>query len=89
MLLDKKKQEKIFSEVRENGYAKLDNYFSDEKIEKVKKSLVAMLNYVYKDDKIKDLQKKYFQILEKNPKLKGNFYDLCKHETEILKLLNG
>ena len=46
-----------------------------------------MLNYVYKDDKIKDLQKKYFQILEKYPKLKGNFSDLAE-QTEILKLLN-
>ena len=88
MLLDKKTKKNIFTEVKENGYAKIDNYFSFEQIDKVKKSLVEMLNYVYKDDKVTDLQKKYFQILEKNPKLKGNFYDLCKHETEILKLLN-
>ena len=76
-------KEKIFNSIREDGYAVLHNFYSKEKIDKIKNSLWRMLNYVKPDDKISDLQEKYYQIKDHNPILKSHFYDLCAYEMEI------
>ena len=69
----KAKKDKIFRNIRDNGYALLKDIYSVKEIDRVKNSLVGMLNYIKPDNKIKNLQKKYYQIKEYSPKLKAHF----------------
>lgn len=81
MNFSKKEKEKIFNIIKEKGYVILHDFYSEEKIEKIKKTLVDMLNYI-KSDNVTDLQEKYYQIKDYNPKLLGHFYDMCAFELE-------
>ena len=83
MNYSKNDKEKIFNNIREDGYAVLPDIFSNKKIDEVKNSLLRMLNYIKPDDKISDLQEKYYQIKKLNPILKAHFYDMCAFEMEI------
>ena len=83
----KAKKDKIFRDIKDNGYALLKDIYSSKEIDRVKNSLVRMLNYIKPDNKIKNLQEKYYQIKEYSPKLKAHFYDMVQHETESLRLL--
>ena len=82
----KEKREKIFRDIRENGYSLLKNLYSEDQLNKIKNSLYNMLNYIKPDEKITNLQEKYYQVKKYNSILKGHFYDLCKNEVEILRL---
>tara|TARA_B100000029_G_C17534744_1_gene944471 strand:- start:599 stop:1420 length:822 start_codon:yes stop_codon:yes gene_type:complete len=88
MLYSKKQKEKIFKDINENGYAYLKNVYTNKQLDKVKSSLLSMLNYINPEKKRKSLQEKYYQIKKISPILKGHFYELCKNELEILKLVN-
>ena len=77
-----REKEKIFKNIRENGYAILHNIYSKKRINRVKNSLFSMLNYIKFDDKITDLQEKYYQVKDYNPNLKAHFYDMCAFELE-------
>ncbi len=88
MFYSKREKNKIFKQIKENGYAYLENIYSNKQLNKVKSSLVSMLNYIKPDKKNMNLQEKYYQIKKFNPVLKGHFYDLCKNEIELLKLVN-
>ena len=82
----KEKREKIFRDIRENGYSLLKNLYSEDQLNKIKNSLYNMLNYIKPDEKITNLQEKYYQVKKYSRILKGHFYDLCKKEVEILRL---
>ena len=87
MLYSKKQKEKIFKDINENGYTYLKNVYTNKQLNKVKSSLLSMLNYINPEKKGKSLQEKYYQIKKMSPILKGHFYELCKNELEILKLV--
>ena len=59
-----REKEKIFKNIRENGYAILDNIYSKKQIKRIKNSLFDMLNYIKPDKKITDLQEKYYDDIE-------------------------
>ena len=87
MYFSKKEKEKIFKNIRENGYSALNNIYSKKQLNNVKDALVNILNYIVPDDKIKDLHKKYYQVKEHSMKLKGHFFDMTSFEIGTLQLL--
>ena len=82
-----KSKKKIFNEIKESGYTILNNIYSRKKINGVKKSLLSMLHYIDPRNKNLNLQSKYHQIKQYKPILKRHFYDMCKNESEILRLV--
>ena len=80
MCLSKKEKEKIFKNIRENGYSALNNIYSKKQLNNVKDALVNILNYIVPDDKIKNLHKKYYQVKERSMKLKGHFFDMTSFD---------
>lgn len=87
MKYTKKEKIKIFKDISENGYSKLENVFSIEQINSVKKSLYSILNYIKPDDSIKDLQEKYYQVKDYSLKLKGHFFDMTSFDINTLNIL--
>ena len=81
-------KEKIFKNIRRDGYSQLKDCYSEDQLNKVKNSLLSMLNYIKHDDKITNLHEKYYQIKDYNPILKGHFFDMCSFELETLQLLH-
>ena len=77
-------------EIIKNGYSLLDNYLNSNDLDKIKKSLLKTLHYI-KPDNETDLQKKYYQIKEYNPTLKGNWFDIitCCNSRKVNILLGG
>ena len=88
MYYSKNEKEKIFNEIKENGFSLLHNIYSEETLNKIKNSLLRMLNYIKPDNKIMDLQEKYYQIKDYSPILKGHFYDMCAYEFETRQALH-
>lgn len=78
---------KIKKSLNENGYYEFKNYLKKNELEKVKKSLVDTLNYIH-PSKEKNLQKKYYEVKKYNNKLKGNWYDICKFNIDLLGFLH-
>ena len=74
---------KIKKSLQQNGYYEFKNYLSKSELEKIKKSLVETLNYIHPSNQ-KDLQKKYYEVKKYNNKLKGNRYDICKYNIDLL-----
>ena len=74
---------KIKKSLQQNGYYEFKNYLSKSELEKIKKSLVETLNYIHPSNQ-KDLQKKYYEVKKFNNKLKGNWYDICKYNIDLL-----
>ena len=87
MLYSVKEKEIIFKDIKDNGFTRLENLYSEEQLNKVKKSLLSMLNYMQPNDKTKNLQEKYYEIKNASRILKGHFYDLCRNEVELLRLV--
>ena len=75
-------------EIEENGFTIIKNFLNKKKLNNVKKSLLEMLNYI-EYSKEKDLQKKYYEIKNKHPKLKSNFYDLAAHNIDMVKSIHS
>ena len=78
---------KIISEIKENGYAVIENFYDKKDLDFLKDSFVQCLNYIHKSDE-KDLTKKYYEIKKFNPKLKSNFYDLMPRNLNMLKMIH-
>ena len=53
----------------------------------IKNTLLKTLNYI-KPSSQKNLQKKYYEIKKYNNKLKGNWYDICKYNIDLLQTLH-
>ena len=87
MFYSAKEKEIIFKNIKDNGYTRLENLYSEVQLNKIKKSLLSMLNYMQPNDKTKNLQEKYYEIKNASRILKGHFYDLCKNEVELLRLV--
>lgn len=87
MLYTEKDKKMIYKSIKDNGYALLENLYTEEQLDKIKKSLLGMLNYMQPNNKTKNLQEKYYDIKKASRILKGHFYDLCKNEVELLRLV--
>ncbi len=87
MKYSKEEKNRIFKEIDDNGFCKLDNLFTNEQIESVKESLYSILNYIKPDDNIKNLQEKYYQVKDHSMKLKGHFFDMTSFDINTLKIL--
>ena len=79
---------KIIEEVKKNGFYIFENYFDEEDLKKIKKTLLDTLHYI-KPDNENDLQKKYYQIKKFSQKLKSHWYDLAPHDINLLQLLHN
>ena len=77
----------IVEEIKNKGYYILEDFFSNEEINNVKKSLLNTLHYI-KPDGEQDLQKKYYQIKKYNPKLKGHWYDIAPYNIHLLNFVH-
>lgn len=78
---------KIKKSLNDDGYYEFKNYLNKSELEKVKNSLVDTLNYIH-SSKQKNLQKKYYEVKKFNKKLKGNWYDICKYNIDLLGFLH-
>lgn len=78
---------KISKNLKTNGYYEFNNYLSKIEIKKVQNTLLQTLNYI-KPSNQKNLQKKYYEIKKFNNKLKGNWYDICKYNIDLLQMLH-
>lgn len=87
-MTEKLNRKKIIKEIKNNGFYILDNYLSNQDIDKIKKSLLKVLHYI-KPDNENNLQKKYYQIKKYNSKLKGNWYDLATRDINLLQFLHA
>jgi ectoine hydroxylase-related dioxygenase (phytanoyl-CoA dioxygenase family) len=87
-MLKKLDNEKIISEIKENGYSILENFFDTQDLDFIKKSFLQSLNYIHQS-KETDLKKKYYEIKKFNPKLKSHFYDLMPRNINMLKLIHS
>ena len=74
---------KIIKSLISNGYYEFKNYLSNKELKIVRDTLLQTLDYI-KPSKQKDLQKKYYEIKKFNNKLKGNWYDICKYNIDLL-----
>lgn len=81
-------QDTIINEIKENGFYIFENFFSDNDLDEIKHSLLQTLHYI-KKDKENDLTKKYYQIKNFSPKLKGNWYDIANYNTTLFKHLHA
>ena len=75
-------------EIENNGFTIIKDFFNKNQLNKVKKSLIEMLNYI-EFSKENNLQKKYYEIKNKHPQLKSNFYDLAPHNIDMLKAIHS
>ena len=83
-------KKKIVNEIRKNGYAVVENFFSKKDLNVIKSTLFDTLNYIKKNNKYKnDLQKKYYEIKYFNEILKSHFYDISPHNINILQMLHS
>ena len=78
---------KISKNLKTNGYYEFNNYLSKIEIKKVQNTLLQTLNYI-KPSNQKNLQKKYYEVKKFNNKLKGNWYDICKYNIDLLQMLH-
>ena len=78
---------KISKNLKANGYYEFNSYLSKTEIKKVQNTLLQTLNYI-KPSNQKSLQKKYYEIKKFNNKLKGNWYDICKYNIDLLQTLH-
>ena len=78
---------KISKNLKTNGYYEFNNYLSKIEIKKVQNTLLQTLNYIRPSNQ-KNLQKKYYEIKKYNNKLKGNWYDICKYNIDLLQILH-
>lgn len=78
---------KISKNLKANGYYEFNSYLSKTEIKKVQNTLLQTLNYI-KPSNQKSLQKKYYEIKKFNSKLKGNWYDICKYNIDLLQTLH-
>ena len=78
---------KISKSLISNGYYEFKNYLSKEELKEDQGTLLQTLNYI-KPSKQKNLQKKYYEIKNFNNKLKGNWYDICKYNIDLLQILH-
>ena len=78
----------IIKKIRENGFFIFENFFSQDDLKEIKKSLLDTLNYV-KSDNEKDLVRKYYKIKKFNKKLKGNWYDMANYNLTLYKHLHS
>ena len=74
---------KIEKSLKRDGYYEFKNYLSKDELKRIKNSLLDTLNYIH-PSKEKDLQKKYYEVKNFNKKLKGNWYDICKYNIDLL-----
>lgn len=81
--INKFNYKKISKNLIDNGYYIFENYFHKKELSEIKSSLLETLNYIEKDN-IKDLQKKYYKIKKKKPKLKGHWYDMSPYNIDLL-----
>ena len=78
---------KITKSLISNGYYEFKNYLSNKELKIVRDTLLQTLDYI-KPSKQKDLQKKYYEVKKFNNKLKGNWYDICKYNIDLLGILH-
>jgi len=78
---------KITKSLITNGYYEFKDYLSKRELIIVKKTLLQTLDYI-KPSKQKNLQKKYYEVKKFNSKLKGNWYDICKYNLDLLSILH-
>lgn len=78
---------KISKNLVKNGYYEFKNYLTNSELKKVQTTLLQTLNYI-KPSNQKNLQKKYYEIKKFNNKLKGNWYDICKYNIDLLQILH-
>lgn len=77
----------IIEEIKNNGYSILEDFYSIEELNIIKKSLLDTLHYIKSDDE-QDLQKKYYQIKKYSPKLKSHWYDFAPYNIYLLNFLH-
>ena len=80
-------KKKKIKEIKDKGFCILEDFLSNEDLDKIKNSLLKALHYIQPDDE-KDLQKKYYKIKKYNPKLKGNWYDIAGRDINLLQFLH-
>ena len=85
-MTEKLNRKKIIKEIKNNGFYILDDYLSNQDIDKIKKSLLKVFHYI-KPDNENNLQKKYYQIKKYSPILKGNWFDIVTSDISILQFL--
>lgn len=78
----------IIKKIKKDGYFVFENFFSENNLKEIKKSLLETLNYIKRDSE-KDLVKKYYKIKEFNKKLKGNWYDVARYNFTLYKFLHS
>ncbi len=78
---------KISKSLNDKGYYAFNNYLSKSELKKIQSTLLKTLNYI-KPSSQKNLQKKYYEIKNFNNKLKGNWYDICKYNIDLLQTLH-
>ena len=83
LCLDQMNEEKIISDLKNDGYSIINQYLSIRDLENIKATLFNTLDYIKKDNS-KDLQEKYYFIKNFNEKLKAHFYDISATNLEIL-----
>ena len=78
---------RIKKSLNTNGYYAFNKYLSKSELKMIKNTLLKTLNYI-KPSSQKNLQKKYYEIKKYNNKLKGNWYDICKYNIDLLQTLH-
>jgi len=73
-------------EIEKKGYYIFDDYLNYKDLEKIRNSLLKTLHYI-KPDSETDLVKKYYQVKNFNPTLKGNWFDVITTDINILQYL--
>ena len=87
-MLKKLDNKKILSEIEDNGFSIIENYFDNEDVNNLKQSLLDILNYIDSKES-KDLKKKYFEIKKTYPKFKGNWYDISSFNIDMFRLIHS
>ena len=77
----------IKSNIERQGYYVFKNYLNKNDLKIIKSTLLETLNYI-DGKKDTNLIKKYFNIRDKKPKLKGNWYDIAPYNIDLLQTLH-